>query len=72
MTEGDGRLANHMRHVGAVDEEDLVVAFDHNGDLAQIHGIWRSALVGERSICHWCKLSLSSTSGAPSLGKTRE
>ena len=80
MTEGSGRLAEHLRHVGAVDEEDLVVAIDH-GDHVRVQDIWRSALAGQRSICFWCRVSLvaseSNKTGSytvnakPSLDKTK-
>ena len=67
MTDKAGTLADHLRHVGAVDEEDLIVAIEHGGDVASIIDIWRSPLAGKRNICFWCRLSLgasyNSTSG---------
>ena len=64
----DSRLADHMRHVGVVDEEDFVVSIDKYDDNVNINSIWRSEMVGERSICHWGRLSLDTTKES-NLGK---
>ena len=66
MTDKAGTLADHLRHVGAVDEEDLIVAIEHRGEVASIIDIWRSPLAGKRSICFWCRLSLGASDNSTS------